>query len=128
MFNWMVKQDKLELDWKVVEVLPAGKFKVELKDVGAVILCYKSGKMKMSHISVIVDDWVKVEVSPYDMSQWRIVYRYNQSMWQSMSQAAAQTQTRWVVWRQWESKTVESNEKQDNKSNEKKPPLVSQSK
>ena len=75
----MVKQDKLEIDGKIVEVLPAGKFKVELKDMDTVILCYKSGKMKMSHISVIVDDWVKVEVSPYDMGQGRIVYRYNQS-------------------------------------------------
>jgi len=77
----MVKQDKLELDGKIVEVLPAGKFKVELKDMDTVILCYKSGKMKMSHISVIVDDWVKVEVSPYDMGQGRIVYRYNQNYW-----------------------------------------------
>ncbi len=79
----MVKQDKLELDGKIVEVLPAGKFKVELKDMDTVILCYKSGKMKMSHISVIVDDRVKVEVSPYDMSQGRVVYRYNQNYWQA---------------------------------------------
>lgn len=73
----MAKQDKLELDGKIIEVLPAGKFKVELKDMDTVILCYKSWKMKMSHISVIADDRVKVEVSPYDMSQWRITYRYN---------------------------------------------------
>jgi len=75
----MVKQEKLELDGEIVEVLPAGKFKVRLKEMDTVILCYKSWKMKMSHISVIEWDSVKVEVSPYDVSQWRIVYRYNLS-------------------------------------------------
>jgi len=73
----MVKQVKLELDGQVVEILPAGKFRVKLKDTDTVILCYKSWKMKISHISVIMDDMVKVEVSPYDMGQGRIVYRYN---------------------------------------------------
>jgi len=73
----MTKESKLELDGKIVEVLPAGKFRVLLLDINTEIVCYKSGKMKMSHISVIVDDSVKVEVSPYDMWQWRIIYRYN---------------------------------------------------
>ena len=67
----------LERDWEITEVLPAWKFKVKLKDTEINILCYKSGKMKQSHISVIMWDWVKVEVNKYDMSQWRIVYRYN---------------------------------------------------
>ncbi len=75
----MVKQAKLELDGEVVEVLPAGKFKVRLVDMDTEILCYKSGKMKLSHISVIEWDQVKVEVSPYDVSQGRITYRYNLS-------------------------------------------------
>jgi len=74
----MAKQsNKLELDGEIVEVLPAGKFKVRLDEMDTVIICYKSGKMKMSHISVIEGDKVKVEVSPYDVSQGRIVYRYN---------------------------------------------------
>jgi len=76
----MAKQSKLELDGAIVEVLPAGKFKVKLEDMDAIILCYKSGKMKVSHISVITWDLVKVEVSPYDMSQWRITYRYNNAL------------------------------------------------
>lgn len=75
----MAKQTKLEIDGKVVEVLPAGKFRVKLMEMDTVISCYKSWKMKLSHISVIEWDKVKVEVSPYDVSQWRITYRYNLS-------------------------------------------------
>lgn len=73
----MVKESNLERDWEILEVLPAGKFKIKLKDTDLIIICYKSGKMKQSHISVIQWDWVKVEVNQYDMTQWRIVYRYN---------------------------------------------------
>jgi len=67
----------LERDGEITEVLPAGKYRVKLKDADINILCYKSGKMKQSHISVINWDRVKVEVNKYDMTQWRIVYRYN---------------------------------------------------
>ncbi|MCF7834730.1 translation initiation factor IF-1 [Candidatus Gracilibacteria bacterium] len=73
----MVKESNLERDGEILEVLPAGKFKIKLKDTDLIIICYKSGKMKQSHISVIQGDWVKVEVNQYDMTQGRIVYRYN---------------------------------------------------
>jgi translation initiation factor IF-1 len=73
----MVKEGVLERDWEILETLPAGFFKVRLKDVETIIRCKKSGKMNQSHISIIPWDWVKVEVNQYDMSQWRIVYRYN---------------------------------------------------
>lgn len=73
----MVKEGILERDWEVLEALPAGFFKVRLKDVETLIRCKKSWKMNQSHISIIPWDWVKVEVNQYDMSQWRIVYRYN---------------------------------------------------
>jgi translation initiation factor IF-1 len=76
----MVKDQStiLQLDWEIIEVLPAGKFKVRPKDTDLIIVCYKAGKMKQSHISVIEWDWVKIDVNQYDMSQWRIVYRYNE--------------------------------------------------
>ncbi len=76
----MVKDQSttLQLDWEIVEVLPAWKFRVKLKDTDLVIVCYKAGKMKQSHISVIEWDWVKIDVNQYDMTQWRIVYRYNE--------------------------------------------------
>ena len=73
----MAKTGILERDGQIVEVLPAGKFRVKLNDTDVEIMCYKSGKMKQAHISIIAGDGVKVEVNQYDMSQGRIVYRYN---------------------------------------------------
>ena len=73
----MVKETVLEWDWEVLEKLPAGIMKVRLKDVSVEIRCKLSGKMKQKHISVIPGDWVKVEVNQYDMTQGRVVYRYN---------------------------------------------------
>ena len=75
----MAKAWVLEWDWEILEQLPAGKYTVKLKDTDMVITCYKAGKMKQSHIGIIEWDWVKVEVNQYDMTQWRIVYRYNVS-------------------------------------------------
>ncbi len=73
----MAKSGVLERDGEIIEVLPAGKYIVKLKDTDMMINCYKAGRMKQSHISVIEGDHVKVEVNQYDMKQWRIVYRYN---------------------------------------------------
>jgi len=73
----MAKTWILELDGEVMEVLPAWKFRVKLKDMDVVLMCYKAWKMKQSHISVIEWDLVRVEVNQYDMTQWRITYRYN---------------------------------------------------
>jgi translation initiation factor IF-1 len=73
----MVKPGVLERDGEILEALPAGKFRVKLKDSDLVITCYGAGKMKQAHIKIIAGDWVKVEVNQYDMSQGRIVYRYN---------------------------------------------------
>ena len=75
----MAKSGVLERDGEIIEVLPAGKYIVKLKDTDMMINCYKAGRMKQSHISVIEGDHVKVEVNQYDMKQWRIVYRYNVS-------------------------------------------------
>lgn len=73
----MTKENVLERDGEVLEALPAAFFKVKLKDVDTIIRCKKSWKMNQAHISIISGDWVKVEVNQYDMSQWRIVFRYN---------------------------------------------------
>ena len=73
----MAKDWILERDGEVVEKLPAWILKIKLKDIETEIRCKLSGKMKQRHISVIPGDWVKVEVNQYDMTQWRIVYRYN---------------------------------------------------
>ena len=73
----MAKDWILERDGEVLEKLPAGILRIKLKDIEAEIRCKLSGKMKQRHISVIPWDRVKVEVNQYDMTQWSIVYRYN---------------------------------------------------
>jgi translation initiation factor IF-1 len=73
----MVKETVLERDGEIIEKLPAWIMRIKLKDVGTEIRCKLSGKMKQKHISVIPWDWVKIEVNQYDMTQGRIVYRYN---------------------------------------------------
>jgi len=71
----MVKQDsKIKVEGIVTEALPNATFRVKIED-GRVILCHLAGKMRMYRIKVIPGDKVKVEVSPYDESKGRIVYR-----------------------------------------------------
>jgi translation initiation factor IF-1 len=59
----------LERDGEILEALPAGYFKVKLKDVDTFVRCKKSGKMSQAHISLLPGDRVKVEVNQYDMNQ-----------------------------------------------------------
>ncbi len=68
--------DKLLLDGTVVETLPNTTFKVKL-DEGPEILAYLSGKMRKHYIRVLLGDRVRVELSPYDLTRGRIVYRYS---------------------------------------------------
>jgi translation initiation factor IF-1 len=70
----MSKEDVIETEGTVIEVLPNTKFKVELPN-GHIIIAYISGKMRSSSIRVINGDKVKLEMSPYDLSKGRIVYR-----------------------------------------------------
>jgi translation initiation factor IF-1 len=60
-----------------MEKLPAGVLKVRLKNIGTEVRCKLSWKMKQRDISVIAWDWVKLEINQYDMTKWRITYRYN---------------------------------------------------
>ena len=73
----MGKEWVLERDGEVLEVLPAGFFRVKLKDVDSLVRSKKSWKMSKANISIIPGDRVKLEINQYDMSQWRIVFRYN---------------------------------------------------
>jgi translation initiation factor IF-1 len=86
----MVKTGVFELDGEVIEVLCAGKFRVKLKEMDLVVTCYGAGKMKQAHIKIIVGDRVKVEINQYDMSQGRIVYRYNPLKQQQQQQLSPQ--------------------------------------
>ncbi|MBN1178200.1 MAG: translation initiation factor IF-1 [Anaerolineae bacterium] len=69
------KEDKIEIEGTVTEALPGTQFKVEL-DTGHEVLAYLSGKMRRYYIRILLGDRVKVELSPYDLTRGRIVYRY----------------------------------------------------
>ena len=69
------KQENIEVEGVVTEALPNTMFRVKLKD-GRVVLCHLSGKMRMHRIRVMPADKVEVEMTPYDETRGRIVYRY----------------------------------------------------
>lgn len=71
----MPKEEKIEVEGTVVETLPNAMFRVELEK-GHRILAHISGKMRMHFIKILAGDKVKVELSPYDLTRGRIVYRY----------------------------------------------------
>ncbi len=72
----MAKQDeKLILEGKVVEALPNTTFRVKL-DNDHEVLAYLSGRMRKYYIRVLLGDRVRVELSPYDLTKGRIVYRH----------------------------------------------------
>lgn len=69
------QDDTLKLNGKVIELLPDMTFRVQLEN-GAAIHAYLCGKMRMRNIRVYSGDDVTVEMSPYDLSKARIVYRH----------------------------------------------------
>ena len=69
------KQEKIEVEGTVVEALPGTQFRVEL-DNGHEVLAYLSGKMRKYYIRILLGDRVKIELSLYDLTRGRIVYRY----------------------------------------------------
>ena len=71
----MDKEDVLRFDGVVMEQLPNAMFRVEL-DSKKLVLAHISGKMRMNYIKIIPGDRVTLEMSPYDLTKGRIVYRY----------------------------------------------------
>jgi translation initiation factor IF-1 len=71
----MSKEDLLQADGVVAEVLPNTTFRVKLTLNNLVILAHLSGRMKKNNIKVLLGDQVQVEMSVYDLSKGRIVYR-----------------------------------------------------
>jgi len=70
----LAKEDVIEVEGTVVESLPNTNFKVELEN-GHQILAHISGKLRMNYIKILPGDKVKVELSPYDLSRGRIIWR-----------------------------------------------------
>ena len=70
----MSKEDNLEFQGVVVELLPESRCMVELEN-GHKVLCYTAGKLKKFKIRMLVGDKVTVEMTPYDLSKGRITFR-----------------------------------------------------
>ena len=75
----MAKEDgKILAEGTVVEALPGTQFKVRL-DNGHEVLAYLSGKMRKYYIRILLGDRVRVEMSPYDLTRGRVVYRHKKT-------------------------------------------------
>lgn len=70
----MAKKDVIEVEGRVVEALPNAMFQVELEN-GHRILAHVSGKLRMNYIRILPGDKVTIELSPYDLTRGRIVWR-----------------------------------------------------
>ena len=71
----MAKKDRLEVEGKIRETLPNASFRVEL-DNGLKVMAHISGKMRLHYIKIVPGDRVTVELSPYDLTRGRIVFRH----------------------------------------------------
>ena len=71
----MAKEEGIQVEGTVVEPLPNAMFRVELEN-GHKVLAHISGKMRMHFIKILPGDKVTVELSPYDLTRGRIVYRF----------------------------------------------------
>ncbi|MBN1622280.1 MAG: translation initiation factor IF-1 [Endomicrobiales bacterium] len=70
----MAKEEKITVEGKIIEALPNAMFRVEIEG-GHKVLAHICGKMRMHYIKILPGDKVKVELSPYDLTRGRIIYR-----------------------------------------------------
>ena len=71
----MAKEKAIEVEGRVTESLPNAMFRVELPN-GHSVLAHVSGKIRMHFIKILPGDMVRMELSPYDLTRGRIIYRY----------------------------------------------------
>ena len=71
----MAKEELIEMQGKVDEVLPDSRFRVTL-DNGHELIAYSAGRMKKNHIRILAGDKVSLEMSPYDLTKGRITFRH----------------------------------------------------
>jgi translation initiation factor IF-1 len=87
----MAKEEgKIQVEGTVVEALPATQFKIRM-DNGHEVLAYLSGKMRKHYIRILLGDRVRMEMSPYDLTRGRIVYRHKK--YSSVPEAEAELET-----------------------------------
>ena len=81
----MANEEKIKVEGTVVEALPGTQFRVKLENDHE-ILAYLSGKMRKYYIRILLGDRVQVEMSPYDLTRGRIVYRHRKNAPRPVSQ------------------------------------------
>ncbi len=72
--EFMAKEDQIEMQGTVIDTLPNTMFRVELEN-GHIVTAHISGKMRKNYIRILTGDLVTVELTPYDLSKGRIIYR-----------------------------------------------------
>jgi len=72
--RYMSKEDAIQMEGRVVDTLPNTTFRVELSN-GHIVIAHISGKMRKNYIRILTGDQVTVELTPYDLTKGRIVYR-----------------------------------------------------
>lgn len=109
----MTKEEAIEVEGLVLEILWWGKYKVQLVDMDMEVEAYAAGKMKRFRIKIIPGDLVTVELNPYEPTKWRIVYRTinkttkKKSTGGIISQDAAtgSTPSTWSISKRWKPDT-----------------------
>jgi translation initiation factor IF-1 len=71
----MAKEELLQFDGDVVDVLPDGRFRVRLEN-GHDVIAYTAGRMKKNRIRTLAGDRVTIEMTPYDLDKGRVIFRY----------------------------------------------------
>ena len=71
----MAKDDIINMEGRVEEVLPSAMFRIKLDNINSIILGHLSGRMRKNNIKVLLGDRVEVEFSPYDLTRGRITRR-----------------------------------------------------
>ena len=71
-----MSKEVITVDGTVIESLPNAMFRVTLEDTNHSVLAHLSGKIRINNINILVGDRVKIEMTPYDLTKGRIVYRY----------------------------------------------------
>jgi translation initiation factor IF-1 len=89
----MPKEELLQFEGRVTEILPDARYRVEL-DNGHKLVAYTAGKMKKNRIKTLAGDRVTVELSPYDLEKGRLVFRHKDDRPPSMGSAPPRNQFR----------------------------------
>jgi translation initiation factor IF-1 len=89
----MAKEELIQLEGLVTEILPDARYRVQL-DAGQVIIAYTAGKMKKNRIKTLAGDRVTVEMSPYDLEKGRLIFRHKDERAASASRPPQRQQFR----------------------------------